>query len=93
MKWEYLQLNHAIYWSHHGQAGGYWSELISALNELGQDGWELAGFRGKDTAILKRPIEAPPTENHYHYHLEPSPLQWDIPPVRCASIARSLEHW
>lgn len=43
-KWEYLILSNPVHL--HG---------VGALDELGEEGWELAGFDGRGTAFLKRP--------------------------------------
>ena len=63
MKWEYAELVSAIPsavcadpWEL-SKGDGRWLSIVDALNELGQEGWELAAMRGKRVAILKRPVK------------------------------------
>lgn len=60
--WEYVELKYMSWERGSSECwiltyNRYWSDLVSALNELGQEGWELASMMGKKSAILKRRIE------------------------------------
>jgi hypothetical protein len=87
-KWEYLELNHAIYWSFKwGDTGGTFTELLNALNSLGMDGWEMCGQYG-NKIILKRPIDPQPqvvnnTYNTYTTTVPAHPIDWHLPKVIC----------
>lgn len=94
-RWEYCMLAHAIYWSvYGGDDDRKWTGLTRALNELGQEGWECCGTTKAGSIILKRPIDPQPQiVNNYNYTVQTSPINWDIPPVRCEAITRSIVHW
>lgn len=83
MKWEYLELNHAIHWSVAGH--GHWETLKEALASLGGEGWEVCAT-WQEKIILKRPIDPQPQviNNTYNtYTVEKSPIDWTLPPVIC----------